>query len=237
MYGIDTVVLTFNASTGYSKNASDCTLDKIYFETDWQSNKEYLYERRHDLGSYYAQPIYTEFSETINFTGIPDGNHTIKITIVEIGRYYGYAEQNPYDNRIFTHYYDGFTITGSSLVKFSVDTTPPVVSVLPVENITCYPPEVQLNFTVNEKSSHMFYSLDGQDRVTISGNTTLSGLPNGAHNVTLYATDESGNTGVSETIYFSVNTPDPFPTVPVAAAAVVVAASVSVVAIFKKRKP
>jgi hypothetical protein len=74
--------------------------------------------------------------------------------------------------------------------------------------------------------------------VTIDGNTTLIWVPNGYHNVTVYATDEFGNTGVSKTTYFSADVPEPFSTV------IVVAVSVATIALvgagllvyFKKRK-
>jgi hypothetical protein len=95
---------------------------------------------------------------------------------------------------------------------------------------------VPLNFTVNETVSQITYCLDGQDNVTTSGNTTLTDLPNGDHNVTVYATDEFGNTGASETIYFKVDVP--FPTTLVAALTVV-SVFVIVVALtvyFKKRR-
>jgi len=62
--------------------------------------------------------------------------------------------------------------------------------------------------------------------MTVSGNTTLTGLPNGYHNVTVYATDEAGNTGASETLFFNVEMPESFPVVPVAVAVAVVAVAV-----------
>jgi hypothetical protein len=93
---------------------------------------------------------------------------------------------------------------------------------------------VPLNFTVNEPFSKATYSLDGQENVTISGNTTLTGLPNGDHNVTVYATDEFGNTGVSKITYFSVEVPFPTTLVAVAIVAVVVV-SVGSLVYFKKR--
>jgi len=81
------------------------------------------------------------------------------------------------------------------------------------------------------------YSLDGKDNVSIAGNATLNGLPNGSHNITVYVSDISGKTGVSETIYFNVDAPDPFPVMPVVASF----ASVAVIGLglsfyFKRRK-
>jgi hypothetical protein len=66
---------------------------------------------------------------------------------------------------------------------------------------------------------------------------TLSGLPNGDHNVTIYVTDEAGNTGVSETIYFTVDVPEPFPTTLVIASVITVAiVCIGLLLYFKKRK-
>jgi hypothetical protein len=42
---------------------------------------------------------------------------------------------------------------------------------------------------------------------TINGNTTLTGLQDGDHKLTVYATDEAGNVRTSETIDFDVQVP------------------------------
>jgi hypothetical protein len=130
-------------------------------------------------------------------------------------------------------------------VTFTIDTAPPRISVLNVENKTYGTSDLPLSYTVNEPDSQISYSLDGLVNVTFFGNTTLTGLSNGKHNLVVYATDDAGNVGASETVYFSVEAPqpepkpkpEPFPTT-------LVIASVSVVAIvvlgllvyFKKRK-
>jgi hypothetical protein len=64
--------------------------------------------------------------------------------------------------------------------------------------------------------------------VPINGNTTLTDLSNGQHNVTVYATDEFGNTGKSNTLFFNVDAPDAseFPAVTLLVASVVVAVSI-----------
>jgi hypothetical protein len=124
----------------------------------------------------------------------------------------------------------------SETIYFTVDDTAPVVSVLAPENRTYDVAEIQLNFTVSEQVSWIAYSLDSQPKVQITGNTTLTGLSNGAHNLTVHAQDVAGNTGVSKTVYFRLEIP--FPTTPVAvasAAAVVVVGAVLLVH-FKKRK-
>jgi hypothetical protein len=106
-------------------------------------------------------------------------------------------------------------------VSFNIDSVPPRITILSPETKAYNTSDVPLDFTVNEAFSQVSYSLDGKENVTAPGNTTLTQLTGGTHNVTLYATDEAGNTGASETIYFSVE--EPFPVVPVAAVSVAVA--------------
>jgi hypothetical protein len=123
----------------------------------------------------------------------------------------------------------------SKTITFTIDTVAPNVTVLSSESNVYKTSSVPLNFTVDEPFSKIEYSLDGQDNVTINGNTTLTELPNGDHNVTVYATDKAGNIGASETVYFSVDVP--FPTIMVVASVTSVAvAGVALLVYFKKRK-
>jgi hypothetical protein len=85
------------------------------------------------------------------------------------------------------------------------DTTPPVVTIIYPWNRTFYKSSLDLNFTVNEPTSWIGYSLDNKPNVNITGNTTLTGLSNSSHNVIVYATDLAGNTGSNAT-YFTVTT-------------------------------
>jgi len=62
-----------------------------------------------------------------------------------------------------------------------------------------------LTFTVNEETSWMGYSLDGNENVTVTGNTTLNDLSIGSHDVIVFASDTSENMGSSDTIYFEVS--------------------------------
>lgn len=64
----------------------------------------------------------------------------------------------------------------------------------------------KLNFTTNRAHVWAGYSLDGQDNVTATPNVTLT-LPTGIHNLTVYATDEYGNTGKSQLITLNVAEP------------------------------
>ena len=94
--------------------------------------------------------------------------------------------------------------------------SPPSVRLISPKNTTYTSANVTLEFTINKQTSWMGYSLDGQNTVTITGNTTLSEMSSGLHNVTIYAKDPIENIVTYETIWFSVA--EPFPTVPVVAA-------------------
>jgi hypothetical protein len=85
----------------------------------------------------------------------------------------------------------------------------PTISILSPENKTYPANNVPLTFTVSESTSWTGYSLDGLANITIGGNTTLNGLPDGSHYVVVYANDTAGNTGSSDIIHFSVDTTPP----------------------------
>ena len=239
VYGVDVVSLSLNASIGHSSTASSCVLDEIYCETDWQSENISIYTyswKPAPLVVYSSSHKITEFSGTINITGIPDGTHTITVYAVESGDYVLKVINGAGgDTRNFDHYYNSFNITGSSLVRFSVDTTPPMVSILSLENKTYYSTEIQLDLALSEKPSLVGYSLDGQENVTFTGNTTLTSLAYGEHSFTVYAADNAGNVGASETIYFSIE--EPFPTTLVIASLITTSfVGLGLLFYFKKRK-
>ena len=123
-------------------------------------------------------------------------------------------------------------------IPFGYGTIPPVVSVVSLENGNYTSSNVSLAFTVNKPAVWLGYSLDGQDNVTVTGNVTLSGLSSGLHNVTVYAEDEFGNRGASETVFFTIAEPEPFPVAPVAAVSLATAfvVGIGLIVYFKKRK-
>jgi len=131
--------------------------------------------------------------------------------------------------------YSSYAWSIFSTVFFNVDLTPPNISIVHPEAKAYKTSDVPLDFTVNETFSQISYSLDGHENVTAAGNITLTRLSGGAHNVTVYATDEAGNKGASETICFSVDVT--FPTALVIASVItVVVVSVVLLFYFKKRK-
>jgi len=101
----------------------------------------------------------------------------------------------------------------SNIVYFTIDTVFPSIEILSPENETYTSSSVSLSFAVDEATSWVGYSLDGQANVTITGNTTLSDLSNGSHSLIVYAKDASGNPGASETMYFTIEIEqgEPFP--------------------------
>ena len=95
------------------------------------------------------------------------------------------------------------TLTFSIQPVKAVDITPPTIDIISPQNSTYINP-VPLNFTIDEPTSWIRYSVDAQSNVTIMGNVTLDPLALGSHNIILYANDTSGNIGSSAKIYFTV---------------------------------
>jgi hypothetical protein len=121
----------------------------------------------------------------------------------------------------------------SNTVFFSVDTLPPTLEMLVPQNQTYGVTDIQLTFTINEAFSNLAYSLDGQSKKDIVGNVTLPALSNGAHRLTLYATDDLGNLA-EKTVFFNVA---PFPIVAIAAVvAIVIIALASSYLLYKHKK-
>ena len=122
----------------------------------------------------------------------------------------------------------------SNTVYFSIDSLAPTIEIMTPQNQTYGSPDIQLSFKVNENVTSLAYSLDGQEKVNLAGNQTLPALTNGSHRLTVYATDETGNSA-AETVYFDIA---PFPTVQVVAVlASIIIALAAIYIIFKRKKP
>jgi hypothetical protein len=118
-----------------------------------------------------------------------------------------------------------FVLPLSTPSPSDADTAPPSISFLSPENKTYSANDILLNFTLSEPANWIGYSMDAQTNITIDGNTTLTGLLYGSHNVTIYANDTYGNTGKSETTPFTIDQPASFPTTEAAAATTIAIAS------------
>jgi len=225
--------------TEHSQNLFDCYLSSGFIldydrakiiDTLWLNwgklgetyEKEYNELLLHSYDSILSQTADSYYGSTV-LPELSEGGHNLTVWVR--------AEQNylSFDNPIWVAFSD--TIT------FNIDATAPKVSVLSPRDSLYNISDVQLNFIVSEPFSKVTYSLDGQENVSISRNTTLTGLPNGDHNVTVYATDQFGNAGASETIYFTVEVQEPFPTTLVIVSLTSMAvAIVGLLVYFKKRK-
>lgn len=120
----------------------------------------------------------------------------------------GFSLEFPTDHFTLNAVYN-FKAVNEQYTPFGYAAVPPVVSVVSPENKTYTANNVTLAFTLNKQASWMGYSLDGQETVAVAGNTTLTALSNGFHNITVYAKDTFENTGVSETVSFTIDVPEP----------------------------
>jgi len=179
---------------------------------------------------------------SVTLTKLSDGRHSVEVTASA-------SWDGGYDQgvRLLAQY----PHVSSGKVYFSVDTAPPSMSILSLQNKTYDAVDVPLNFTLSEPVSWVGYSLDSKVNVTITehvsnvtdsygqfyivkftGNTVLTGLSEGSHSLTVYAKDTVGNIGKSETIHFTVaEGTEPKPQQPTFPAALVATAFVSMVAV------
>lgn len=89
---------------------------------------------------------------------------------------------------------------------YLLEHTLPKISIESPLNQTYNDSSVTITFTLNKNITSASYSLDGQQNVTITGNTTIANLPNGLHNIAIYANDSYGNVG-TQTVTFTVEKP------------------------------
>jgi hypothetical protein len=227
-YPRNIIPLTFDVIIPHTKgDKSVGWIQKLYYKTSWESKEIQIVDRS----------FVDNTSFSINLYSTLGGNLSVTIYAVGGGEY----ETRPSeltDKVTINYYHDRFEMKGSSTVSFTQDFFPPKISVLSPQNRSYDASDVELNLTANEALSQILYCLDENQNHTITGNVTLTGLTNGAHNVTVYAADLAGNKAVSETISFSVKKPEPFPTIPVA---VTSGASLAIIGVgllvyFKKRK-
>ena len=233
-------ILTPQNNSFYSKNVTlafdvtaprmsgDQALDgitKIYFEASWETEETIVAENR--LGSF-----------SLDLSNVRGGNHSVTVYAVGVGYIETgteYREEN--DVIVSYNHYDRFHMTSYSTVSFIKDLVPPMVSVLSPQNTTYTAPDVKLDFTVNEGVSQILYSLDNKENQTISGNATLAGLLNGEHSMTLYVADLAGNAVSSKTLFFNVNSPEPFPIVPVAIGIAISSIAGAGLLVYLKKRP
>ena len=227
-YATNNVTVAFNVSRmgtidmGEAGKIGESYLVNVHYSADWLPNNITVYEREMKGGTAWWENCPTFAEHNADYV-IPDGEHTLTVFVTGWGKIYWGEEWNR------------FMLTSNATINFTVDTTPPKISV-PLENKTYNEADIPLNCTFNEPVAQVTFTLDGQANATATENTTLTDLTNGDHNITVYATDLAGNTGKSETILFTVEV---FPTTLTAViiiAVSAVAASAGLLFHFKRKR-
>ncbi len=123
--------------------------------------------------------------------GLSDGNYTLNMTIIDSG-----GNSNTY-----------------LLGTIVVDSTPPSITIVSPTNTTTNDNTPLLNATFGETVNAAWYSINDTTNSTPSASvteysTTLATLPEGSHNITVYANDSLGNLN-SSVIYFTVDSVKP----------------------------
>ena len=117
----------------------------------------------------------------INKTGLANGVYTYRVWANDSGGNLNVSE------------------TRTIEIDYITDTLPPIITIVsPVNNTTYSTNSVDLNYSVTEPTIWQGYSLDGAGNITLSGNTTLTGLIDGVHILVVYANDTSGNMNSSK---------------------------------------
>jgi hypothetical protein len=187
-------------------------------------------------------PVELEFQEEIN-RGTNDTTNPFNGDA-----YYLYAARHTLTSLPDGAHYlvvKGESVFGVSLqldFSFTVDTIQPVITIHSPSTVGTYnSTNVALNYFASENTSWTAYNLGGKDNVTITGNTTLTGLASGVHTLTVYANDTAGNMAASDTITFQIySKPNPETLlIPTLTAATIVTAgilSISLLIYCKKQK-
>jgi hypothetical protein len=123
----------------------------------------------------------------------------------------------------------------SKTVVFSIDIQPPKIEIILPQNISYGTRDVQLTFTSDENLTSIYYSLDNQTKVPIVGNVTLVALPNGSHEITVFASDDWENSS-QESINFEI-APIPTMTIVASIAIIIIVLSSGFIIIKHKKSP
>lgn len=149
---------------------------------------------------------------------LSEGSHCLKIyEECDLNGYGGalapgapFKETSPGSHNYIATWIDtvDFTIKSNAGMVVTISpTTAPKITNLLLENQTYSTTCIPLKFTVDTNVSHFAYSLDGKGNVTIFGNSTLTNLSIGTHDITIYAWNDHANIGSSQTLNFAVTNP------------------------------
>jgi len=161
-------------------------LDKVFLELD---GTNYTLEKTDEyLGFDSNYRVEHRANYSINFTGLEPGTH-----------YYRWFANDTRDNWNSTMPFN-----------FTLDSTPPAITVYKPQNTTYNSSWILVELEVNEPVVWIKYSLDNGANVTLWTNVPAGTYKKyiyienyGNHKIIFYAKDQAGNTGKSETIYFT----------------------------------
>jgi hypothetical protein len=128
---------------------------------------------------------------TLILSDLSDGTHTVTV----------------YQGRQWTGFGARYDILGFASVSFSIDTKAPNITIVKNQSSYNTSQAVPIEFMTNEPPSWMGYSLNNQANVTITGNTTVTGLTVGSHSLRVFANDSAGNMGMSNSNNFNITAP------------------------------
>ena len=163
----------------------------------------------------------------------------ITVTISEhIGKEIGNTgiSDSPYviDPQNIDHYPLIRPFNSSFLANYQQEIIPPRISVKSPLSETYSRTNISLVFSIDKPSNWIGYSLDGQNNVTVNGNTTIPDIGYGSHSITVYANSTFGIIGASKTIEFSVA--KPFPTLIVTTVISVAVATIVSLLIYRRHR-
>jgi len=175
------------------------------------------------FGLYLLQGVAIDYEQnelmTIVETNIPAMPFDAAITYSKLGEdtYEGNAvlenlSQGPHNVTVWSRAESSFISWGYkaglayTTVFFTIDTIPPCISVLNGPNTTYTTSDIAIEFTTDKPLTTTTYSLDNTENLPAEGNFTLVKVPNGNHTLTVYATDEAGNTS-TQMFEFTVKKP------------------------------
>jgi len=108
-------------------------------------------------------------------------------------------------NSLTVYANDSLGNIGSSSVSFSVDSTPPSVTVYSPQNTTYSSTDIPLSVSADEPVDIWLYSLNAGGNLTFAPNTSITAIE-GSNTLIVYANDTLGNSNSSEIVYFTVST-------------------------------
>jgi uncharacterized delta-60 repeat protein len=161
------------------------------------------------------------FGETVNTTWIEiDGgvaqNYSFNVTNIAFDL--DTLLDGFHNVTVYASDYSG-NVNNTEVVYFTIDTTPPNITVDSPTNDTYYTKEIWFNVTVGEPADWCWYSLDQAVIVNMNNSNSTnwysvnSSMTDGSHNVKFYCNDTVGNTNNSAVVYFTVDTTRPTITV------------------------